>query len=267
VTAVQEKFSVYDYRQAIQDLLALKQEGTVEDYTKDFEAVQFQVSMFNAGLDDLFFTSHFINGLQDDIKAVVQSQLPNYVNIASLLAQIQQQHLDKGKAKVTKWSIDKGSTPAPKPDTSTSAPTSTLWKERQLRDFRKANDLCYFCGAKFVPGHIQKCTKRTKPQVNALVVNYIGVELTDETLNQLAIEDALSEEMGQLPLNAIAGTETGDSMRIRALVQNKVMLILVDSCSSHTFISQPSVSKVGVHTTPVTPMQGKVANGEILRSC
>jgi hypothetical protein len=112
-----------------------------------------------------------------------------------------------------------------------------LWKERQLRDFKKANDMCYYCGEKFVPGHLQKCTKRAKPQVNAIVVNDLGVELTDDTLDQLAIEDALSEEMGQLPLNTIAGIETGDSMRIRALVQNKVMLILVDSGSSHSFIS------------------------------
>jgi hypothetical protein len=42
----------------------------VEDYTKDLEAVQFQVSMFNARLDDLFFTSHFINDLKDEINVV-----------------------------------------------------------------------------------------------------------------------------------------------------------------------------------------------------
>jgi hypothetical protein len=90
--------------------------------------------------------------------------------------------------------------------------------------------------------------------VNAIVVIDLGVELTDDTLNQLAIEDALSKEMGQLSLNAIAGTETGESMRIRALVQNKVMFILVDSGSSHIFINQSFVSRVEVHTTPITPL-------------
>jgi hypothetical protein len=90
--------------------------------------------------------------------------------------------------------------------------------------------------------------------VNAIVVIDLGVELTDDTLNQLAIEDALSKEMGQLSLNAIAGTETGESMRIRALVQNKVMFILVDSGSCHIFINQSFVSRVEVHTTPITPL-------------
>jgi hypothetical protein len=98
--------------------------------------------------------------------------------------------------------------------------------------------------------------------VNAIVVNDLAVELTDDTLNQLAIEDALSKEMGQLSLNAIAETEIGESMRIRALVQNKIMFILVDSGSSHSFINQSFVSRVEVHTTPITPLQVKVANGE-----
>jgi hypothetical protein len=41
-------------------------------------------------------------------------------------------------------------------------------------------------------------------------VNDLDVELTDETLNQLVVEDVLTEEMGQLSLNGISGTEAGD---------------------------------------------------------
>jgi hypothetical protein len=51
-----------------------------------------------------------------------------------------------------------------------------------------------------------------------LVVNDLDAELIEETLNQLEIEDVLASEMGQLSLNALAGTESGDSTRIRALV-------------------------------------------------
>jgi hypothetical protein len=77
--------------------------------------------------------------------------------------------------------------------------------------------------------------------VNALVVNDLDVEITEDTLNQLAIEDALTAEMGQLSLNAIVGTESRDSMRLRALVHNKVMIILVDSSSSHSFVNNSFV--------------------------
>jgi hypothetical protein len=71
VAVAEEKFGAYDYRKAIQELLALKQDGSMEEYTIEFAAMQFQLSMFNAGFDDIFFTSHFINGLKDEIRGVV----------------------------------------------------------------------------------------------------------------------------------------------------------------------------------------------------
>jgi hypothetical protein len=50
MVAVESKFGDSDYRTAVQDLLSIKQEGMMENYTKEFEALQFQVSMFNPGL-------------------------------------------------------------------------------------------------------------------------------------------------------------------------------------------------------------------------
>jgi hypothetical protein len=64
----------------------VKQEGLVKDYTQEFQAIQFQVSMFNARFDELFFTSHFINGLKEVIKLVVQPQLPDSVDKVAQLA-------------------------------------------------------------------------------------------------------------------------------------------------------------------------------------
>jgi hypothetical protein len=68
--AVDVKFGVFDYMRSLQDLLMLKQKGSIEEYTKDFEALQFQVTMFNPRLDDIFFTTHFVNGLKDEIRGL-----------------------------------------------------------------------------------------------------------------------------------------------------------------------------------------------------
>jgi hypothetical protein len=193
--------------------------------------------MFNAGMDEMFFTSHYVNGVKEEIKAVVQPQLPIPVDRAALLAKLQQQTLNRSRVKQPRWSQTK--TPNPKQDTTQADTASPLWKERQLRDFRKAHDLCYYYGEKFESGHLQKCTKKAKPPINALVVNDVGVELTEDTLNQLVVEGVMAKEMGQLSLNAIARTESGDALRIRALVHNKVMLVLVDSSSSHSFLAAP----------------------------
>jgi hypothetical protein len=191
-------FGAYDYRKAVQNMLSLRQEGSVDKYTKQFEAIQFQVSMFNAGFDDMFFTSHYVNGLRDDIRNLVQPQLPDSVDRASLLARLQQQVLDRTKARTSKTFAGKSTATPAKSDSSQSGMSGSMWKERQLRDYRRANNLCYFCGYKFDATHLQKCPKQNKPQANSLVINNLAGddELTKETLNSLEIQDVLAAEMG-----------------------------------------------------------------------
>jgi hypothetical protein len=74
-----------------------------------------------------------------------------------------------------------------------------------------------------------KCTKRPKAQVNALVLNDLDVNLTEEVLAQLEVKDALAGNFCSLSINAISGTEEGHALRLRALAKNKILLMLVDS--------------------------------------
>jgi hypothetical protein len=83
----------------------------------------------------------------------------------------------------------------PRGDAKPPQSASTLWRDRQLRDYRKANGLCYNCGEKFEPGHNEVCSKKAKlAHNNAMVINDLDRELSDDMLNQLAIEDALPEQ-------------------------------------------------------------------------
>jgi len=92
----------------------------------------------------------------------------------------------------------------------------------------------------------------------------MDVVLTEEVLNQLEIEDTLASDFCQLSLNALSGAEKGDAMKLRALVHNKVMLILIDSGSSHSFISSAFVDKLGLPTKYIKPQQVRLANGDTL---
>jgi hypothetical protein len=107
------------------------------------------------------------------------------------------------------------------------------------------------------------CAKRPQQsvQANALVLNSLDLDLTEEVLNQLAMEDVLAEDFCNLSLNAISGTDTGECMKLRALVNNKVMLILVDSGSSHSFVSATFLQTVGITPLPTRARQVKLANG------
>jgi len=97
-----------------------------------------------------------------------------------------------------------------------------------------------------------------------LSVNGLDAILTEEVIQQLEMEDNLASEFCQLSLNALAGTAQGEALVVRALVQNKVMLILVDSGSSHSFINQQFVQLLNIPTLPMPAQQVRLANGDTL---
>lgn len=135
-----------------------------------------------------------------------------------------------------------------KGDTKPIQAAGTLWRDRQLRDYRKANGLCYNCGEKFEPGHNDICSKKMKAHANAMVVNDLDRELSDDVLNQLAIEDALPEQFYQLSLNAISSSDHSNCIKLKTKVHDKVMLVLVDTGSSHNFVSSNFVQLAGLST-------------------
>jgi hypothetical protein len=186
-----------------------------------------------------------------------------------LLAKIQQKKivLERGKAMRPKQGgLSKKGNSFSKPETKNSPATINLWRERQLRDYRKANGLCFYRGEKIEPAHVETCEKRNKAQVHPLAPNDLDQTLTEDALNQLDVEDTLAEELLYLSINAINGTETAEFIKIRSLVKNKVMLILMDSGSSHSFVSANFVANAGLPTIPTTPIKVKLPNGQILLS-
>ena len=52
--------------------LDLKQTGTVEDYTTQFQSLQYDVTMHNSSYDEMFFTQQYIIGLKEEIRAAVE---------------------------------------------------------------------------------------------------------------------------------------------------------------------------------------------------
>ena len=88
---MEQKFDSNDYRESLNQLLELQQHTTLEQYISTFEDLQYQVAMHNSELGEVFFTTQFLRGLKPEIGNVVQSQIPETLDRAMLLAKIQQQ--------------------------------------------------------------------------------------------------------------------------------------------------------------------------------
>jgi hypothetical protein len=74
---------------------------------------------------------------------------------AAILASVQEQLREKLKKNPSKASYPKPISGSDKGDNKASFSINDLWKARQLKEFRRANGLCYRCGEKYTPGH--KC--------------------------------------------------------------------------------------------------------------
>jgi len=120
------------------------------------------------------------------------------------------------------------------------------------------------CGDKFDAAHAASCTKRPQAQVHSLVVNDLDQPLSEDVLTQLAMEDSVTEELQHLSLNALAGTAMGNVLKLRCRIQDKVMLVLLDSGSYNSFVSASFLHRVGITPTSTTPKQVQLANGELL---
>lgn len=87
-------------------------------------------------------------------------------------------------------------------------------------------------------------------------------ELSDEVLDELATEDALHDQFCQLSLNGITSSDTTTCIKLKTKVKGKVMLVLIDSGNTHSFINSQFVHMAGIPTVPMMPMRVKLANGQ-----
>jgi hypothetical protein len=217
--------------------------------------------MHNSNVDELFFATTYVNGLKEDIRAGVEPHVPTTMRKAATIAKIRQRQADRNKLKYQRQP-QKARVPPPKQDTKPNTSYGSFWRDKQLRDYRKANNLCYSCGEKFEPGHAEVCTKRNKIHLNAIVVNDLDKEISEDLLNEMAIEEILTEEFCQLSLNALSGTESPNCIKLKTTVKNKTMLTLVDTGSSHSFVSAHFVKLAQLPTEPIHKQKVKLANGE-----
>lgn len=65
-------------------------------------------------------------------------------------------------------------------------------------------------------------------------------------------------------MNAISGSDSTKVIRLQSLIHNQVALQLMDSGSSHTFLSEHMTSRVPCVLLDIPPIEVKVANGQVI---
>jgi hypothetical protein len=275
VQAVVEEFGHDEFDGQMSKLMQLRQTGTVAEYRLVFEECMYHLISVDDSLSDRWFVTSFVFGLRDDIRCAVRLQAPTSITRAAALARIQEEEDEHHRPKA------RLAVPTKHP-TATMSGNSTQrleWpkkqgaddfnRERQLRDFRRANNLCFKCGDKYSKEH--QCKR--SGQLLTIEVGEFGEVLSDEVC--LALEllsevtngtETIAVACCHISMAALAGTTSPETVQLRALVGNQVMILLVDSGSTTTFVSKSFALRVGCTVSPAQAVPVKLANGHMLTS-
>jgi hypothetical protein len=264
----------------MRDLLTIKQTNDVLEYAGRFEQARHRVLVHNKDMGEVFFVQKFLDGLKYNISNVISLHKPRTVDVVLSLALMQEEILEasskrysprsrdwhKGQHKVnsspsSEAGTNSGNVPiSPRHDKTMGRPK---WDEKlsALRAARRAKGLCMKCGEQYNPQHT--CPAQVSLQILEEVLN---------SMEQSDSEDAKSDHQGQssdeelltLSWCVVSGVLGKKTIRLHGTVDSSEALILVDSGSSATFISEQFAINSKVALTVGTPTTMVVADGNKL---
>ena len=157
---VETKFGKDLYQNSMQELLNIKQTVDVQEYYDRFALAMHRVLVHNNHLDDVFFVSKILQGLQPDIRAALVLHKPRTVDVALSLALLQDNVLEAQSKSLNRrphkdFNKYQGKhAPNPQPGVLDAPPeeAKTKFKDKlqTLRAQRHAQGLCMKCGQKYV---------------------------------------------------------------------------------------------------------------------
>ncbi|GKV33333.1 hypothetical protein SLEP1_g41856 [Rubroshorea leprosula] len=132
--------------------------------------------------------------------------------------------------------------------------------EAKLED-RKQKGLCFWCDERHTAGH--RCSKKKLYDLEIYPVDEEGaveVENLDEqmSLNQITVSDKTKPVVS---IHSLDARTTYNVFKVIGSVNNKPILILVDSRSTHNILNEELVAEFGLETTKTESHQIFMADG------
>lgn len=137
----------------------------------------------------------------------------------------------------------------PTSETQSPVPHKLIWEELKQK---RSLGLCFSCDEQYSPGH--KCKQ---PQLFIM-----EGENDDDSDTYDHNEEASTSK---IMLNALNGWDSPTMIRLHASIKHKSLLALVDSGSTHNFISENVAQGPRLSETPTKTFTVRVANRNLLR--
>lgn len=214
--------------------------------------------MHNIELDEVFFVQKFLDGLRYNISNAIVLHKPRTVYASLSLALMQEDLLESASKGFSSRSRDNkfSGRPSTQLNTRPASPSGILgttpvtdknaskpkWDDKLqvLRAAWRAKELCMKCGDQYNPHH--KCPQLVPMHVMEEVLEVLKIEQTTSSDSESESQES-DQEVLSLSSFAAEGVQGKKTIRLQALFQNQEILLLVDSGSSGTFVSEALVEK------------------------
>ncbi|XP_026398810.1 uncharacterized protein LOC113294638 [Papaver somniferum] len=237
----------------------LYQTSTVEDYYDKWEHYKSYMvtNNPNPARPENFYTLSFISGLKEEIRTVVQMFKPADTSTTFYLARLQQASVY----------------PQPKPIKSFARPfTPTLLSVSHPPStikpfFSSTSTFSKGTGTSPPPilTHPLTPTKHSPDSTLPPMKRLTHAQMQQGDVSTEEVIDA-SHSGGEFPieisLHALTGATTHETIRISGHLNKHTVTVLIDTCSTHSFIDATLISQLGLHVSPTGHMLVTVANGD-----
>ena len=260
----------------IRQWLRVKQTASVAEYVEKFDAIMHQLNAYESTAPPDYFVTKFIDGLKDEVRSVVLVQRPQDLDTACSVALLQEEALEGLRTGNFKKSDQLSnyiksstrSTVMPTTPTSTqqrvtfTSPEPTRPKEDRvsaLKAYRKSKGLCFICGERW--GRDHKCANSV--QLNVVQELMEALHTDSEVSSDPATTPEEEEEVNLLAISqqALNGTESRKSIRLKGWIQGTELLMLVDSGSTNSFIDEQIGNKLNGVEVLQKPLRVQIVDG------
>ncbi|KAF9660791.1 hypothetical protein SADUNF_Sadunf19G0000400 [Salix dunnii] len=240
------EFGPHGFEDFVEALFKLRQTGPLKEYITEFRRLATQIH----DLSPTLRLSCFIEGLQEGLKQDVKLLRPATVHEAMNFA-----HEVDAKFQKLRFAHPSINSSPKLPLQHDVAPTRTRTESTSRKDmpfkkltpkeiqYKRQNNLCFYCDEKFVRGH--KCARK---QILLLDMGYNSSEEEEIAHELQQIEHKAEITACCITTCALYGTPAPiaiKTMKITAIIKNCVVVVLLDSGSSHNFIHIGLVKKLG----------------------
>lgn len=266
----------------IRQFFHVKQTGSVTEYVELFDEIVHKLLAHDPFFNPSAITSKFVDGLKSEIKAVVLVHRPKDLDTACSLAILREEVLQgsstremrrgEGTINVKAYSKMNVGPPSAKSmdsvviDERKSSGFSRVRNQNEkvsaLMAYRKAKGFCFKCMTKWGPQHT--CAENVPLHyVEELWQMLDENEGNQKQLVELRNSDS-EDDLMAISAQVVNGTSTGKTVRFLGSLYSHRAVILVDSGSSHNFISEQMAAALPNWKALDQVMKVKVADGAIL---